>query len=210
MSTPDKQNMKATGHDPADVTIAIRLQLLREQKGLSFQQVSGQTHISLSNLTAIEGERYDLLPADIFVRGLVKIYGDFLGLDGAETARLYIRERDSKRPKTRKKRLGRRAGSLAPKKLAEPAHISSATVAAILLLFIVVSLTTFCLYTSWNPFAYFLNSGAQTTSQIKGMMMPRYENEADAAVTARISGLSSAATPGRDTTVTPSDTRPDH
>jgi cytoskeletal protein RodZ len=202
--------MKAMGHDPADVTIGIRLQLLREQKNLSLQQVSGQTYISLSNLRAIEGETYDLLPADIFVRGLVKIYGDFLGIDGAETARLYIQERDSKEPKTRKNRLGRQARSLAPKKLAEPSHISSATLAAILLLFIVASFTTFCLYTSWNPFAYFLNPGTQRTSQLTYMMIPGYENEADAAMTKQTSAVSTSAELGKESSLNPSDARPEH
>jgi len=198
MSTFDKKrNTKATENDPADTTTGIRLRLLREEKGLNFQQISSQTNISLSNLTAIEGETYDQLPADIFVRGLVKIYGNFLGLDGAETARLYILERDRQRPKARKIRLGRQARVLTPKALAEPSHISSATVAAILLLLIVVSFSTFCLYTSWNPFAYFLNPGAQTTNQVRGMM-PRYETEADAA------GFGDNT--GRNT----SDLRPDH
>jgi len=177
MSTPDTQNTEATEHDTHDVTIGVHLQLLREQKGLSIHEVSEETHISSSKLAAIEDENFDQLPADTFTRGLVNIYGNYLDLDGAETARLFLKERDQRQPKGRKNRLGKQAHSLTPKKLAEPSHISSATVAGILLLLIVVSVTTFCLYTGWNPFAYFLEQGQESTPPLSGAVAPRSENE---------------------------------
>jgi len=164
--------MEATDQDASDATIGIRLQLLREQKGLTLQEVSAKTHISFSNLVAIEAENFDQLPADTFVRGLVNIYGNYLGLEGAETARLFLEERDRRQPRGRRNRFGKQGHTLAPKKLAEPSHVSSATVAGILLLFIVVSFTTFCLYTGWNPFAYFLEQGQQSTPPLTGTMLP--------------------------------------
>lgn len=169
--------MEATEHEASDVTIGIRLQLLRKQQGLSFQKVSEETHISFSNLTAIEAENFDQLPADIFVRGLVNIYGNYLGLDGAETARLFLKERDQRQPRGKKNRSAKQSHSLAPKKLAEPSHISSATVAGILLLLIVVTFSAFCVYTGWNPFAYFLNQGQQATPPLTGAVTPESENE---------------------------------
>ena len=164
--------MEATDQDASDATIGIRLQLLREQKGLTLQEVSAKTHISFSNLVAIEAENFDQLPADTFVRGLVNIYGNYLGLEGAETARLFLEERDRRQPRGRRNRFGKQGHTLAPKKLAEPSHVSSATVAGILLLFIVVSFTTFCLYTGWNPFAYFLEQGQQSTPPLTGTVLP--------------------------------------
>ena len=164
MSTSDIENSETVGYDVRDSTIGVHLQLLREQKGLSIQEVSEETHISSSNLKAIEGDHYDQLPADTFIRGLITIYGNFLGIDGAETARIFLQERDQSQPRGRKNRPGRGGHLLSPKKLAEPSHISSATIATILLLLIVVSFTTFCLYTGWNPFAYFLDKGTQPTS----------------------------------------------
>ena len=148
--------MAAAGHDTLDVTSGAHLRLIREQKKLSIQEVSEKTHISRSNLNAIEEENYDQLPADTFIRGLVTIYGNFLGINGAETAKLFLQERDQQQPRGKKNRPGKSGRSLTPKKLAEPAHISSATIAGILLVLIVVSLTSFCLYTGWNPFSYFL------------------------------------------------------
>lgn len=95
---------------------------------------------------------------------LITIYGNFLGIDGAEAARMFLRERDQSQPRRKKHRLGGAGNSLSPKKLAEPSRVSSATIASILLLLIVVSFSAFCLYTGWNPFAYFLDKGTQPTT----------------------------------------------
>ena len=164
MSTPDIQEFETEEYDVQDSPVGIRLQLLRDQKGLSIQEVSEETHISSSNLKAIEGENYDQLPADTFIRGLITIYGNFLGIDGAEAARIFLQERDQSQPRRKKYRPGGAGNSLSPKKLAEPSHVSSATIASILLLLIVVSFAAFCLYTGWNPFAYFLDKGTQPTT----------------------------------------------
>ncbi len=173
MSTPDIQDSETAGYDVQDSTIGVQLQLLREQKGLSIQEVSDETRISSSNLKAIEGEYFDQLPADTFIRGLITIYGNFLGIDGVEAARIFLHERDQSQPRGRKNRPGRGGHSLSPKKLAEPSHVSSATIATVLLLLIVVSFSAFCLYTGWNPFAYFLDKGVQpTTSSFTGTVAP--------------------------------------
>ena len=179
MSTSDIENTETVGYDVRDSTVGVRLQLLREQKGLSIQEVSEETHISSSNLKAIEGDSYDQLPAETFIRGLITIYGNFLGIDGVEAARIFLQERDQSQPRGRRNWPGKASDSLSPKKLAEPSHVSSATIATILLLLIVVSFSIFCMYTGWNPFAYFLNMGAQsTTPSLTGTVTPGSGNMA--------------------------------
>ncbi len=141
----------------ATVPLGEQLRILREHKGLTIEEVSKATHISCSNLLAIEAETFENLPADTFVKGLVTLYGNFLGINGAKTAVLFLQQRDQMQPRGKRKRFFRcSSNALAPKKLAEPSHISSATLAAILLLIIIFSFTSFCAYTGWNPFAYFL------------------------------------------------------
>ncbi|MBM9537212.1 helix-turn-helix domain-containing protein [Desulfobulbus alkaliphilus] len=144
------------------------LRSLRENKGLTLEEVSRSTRISLSNLRAIESLQYEKLPADPFTKGMLILYGTFLDLDGREIASRFFWERDGGKAATPspKKYLARR--SLSPKDLAEPAHFSSATIAGILMTLITVSLTGFCLYTSWNPFIFLTkgikNSPAATIS----------------------------------------------
>ncbi|HHL32856.1 MAG TPA: helix-turn-helix domain-containing protein [Desulfobulbaceae bacterium] len=130
---------------------------LRREKQLSVEEVSEATKISIKNIRAIEQASFDLLPADTFVRGLVTLYGNYLGIDGRKIAAELLAERKKHSTGSRPQNLAMKTippSTLAPKKLAEPSHISSATVALLLFAAIVISFTGFCLYTSWNPFAF--------------------------------------------------------
>ncbi|MBI4301934.1 MAG: helix-turn-helix domain-containing protein [Chloroflexi bacterium] len=53
----------------------------RQRQGLSLDEVSEATKIRLSYLEAIEAEDYDRLPAPVYVRGFLRSYALFLGLD---------------------------------------------------------------------------------------------------------------------------------
>lgn len=53
----------------------------REAAGLTQTDVAGQMRISLRQLEAIEGDRYDELPGAVFVRGFVRNYARLLSLD---------------------------------------------------------------------------------------------------------------------------------
>lgn len=138
--------------------IGHQLRALRREKGLTLEEVSHSTRISLTNLRAIESMQYQKLPADPFTKGLLGLYGGFLGTDGRKIAEEFFFERDGDRTvvPSLKKYLAHR--SLAPKELAERADISSATIAGILMALITLSFTGFCLYTSWNPIAFMTNA----------------------------------------------------
>lgn len=62
------------------------LKRAREEKNLSLDEVSRATKIKKDFLSAIEEDRYELLPGPVFARGFVKSYGDYLGLDGQSAA----------------------------------------------------------------------------------------------------------------------------
>jgi len=134
--------------------VGDHLQKLRQEQALTLEDVTQATKVSLANLRAIESMAYEKLPADIFTKGQIALYGNFLGLDGRKIADQFFFERDGgkKTGPFLKKKLPNH--SLTPKQLAEPTHISSAAIAGILLVLIVLSFTGFCLYTSWNPFAF--------------------------------------------------------
>ena len=168
MTAKDKQSLIASEQH----VIGIHLQKLRQEKSLTLADVSQVTRISLANLRAIESMTYERLPADTFTRGQIALYGDFLGLDGRQIAKQFFIERDGGRAtgSLLKKRLGHH--SLTPKLLAEPTHISSATIAGLLLLLIVLSITGFCLYTSWNPFAFLTNQTKNISSSVLNTFHP--------------------------------------
>lgn len=77
-----------------------RLARVRERRGIELDEVAGITKVNPSYLLFIEQERFDDLPAAVYVRGFVKCYARCLGLDPDRVARSYMRryeERSSKR-----------------------------------------------------------------------------------------------------------------
>ena len=60
------------------------LRQMRESRGVSLEEVASATNVSLRYLTAIEEGQYDVLPPDVYVRGFLTAYGEFLGIDPEE------------------------------------------------------------------------------------------------------------------------------
>lgn len=58
------------------------LRQARENKGITLQQASEATKISIRYLKALEDEAYQVLPARVYVIGFLRSYAAFLGLDG--------------------------------------------------------------------------------------------------------------------------------
>lgn len=149
------------------------LRRLRREKDLSVEVVAEATKISLKNIRAIEQSTFEQLPADTFVRGLVTLYGNFLGIDGGKIAADFLAERKKHSTGSRPQSLAMKTippSTLAPKKLAEPSHVSSATVALLLFAAIILSFTGFCLYTSWNPFAFLSKQTSSMQVSIQKML----------------------------------------
>ena len=67
-----------------------RLRRMRLGAGLELDQVSKVTKIAERHLEAIEDERFEELPADVYVRGFVASYARTLGLDAATVASSYM------------------------------------------------------------------------------------------------------------------------
>jgi cytoskeleton protein RodZ len=58
-------------------TLAAR----RGERGLSIEQVAASTRIRPDHLRALEADRFDTLPANVYVKGYLRTYAVFLGLD---------------------------------------------------------------------------------------------------------------------------------
>jgi cytoskeletal protein RodZ len=148
------------------------LQKLRQEKEVTIEEVALETKISRANLRAIEAMEYERLPADTFTKGFIILYGEYLGVDGRKIANQFFIERDGGKKNSSFSKKGLPSHSLSPKKLAEPAHISSATIAGFLLLLIVLSFSGFCFYFSWNPFAYLTNRTLSLSSSMINTFHP--------------------------------------
>lgn len=151
------------------------LRTLRLGKGLSTKDVTLATRISETNINAIEDQNFSALPADTFTRGLLTIYAEFLGADPEAVVAKFLEERDSNptlQKQTRKKTTGK---ILTPKRLAEPAQVSSMTMAGVLLVLIIVSFTGYCFYTSWNPFSFLTKQNGSEIQSVMESVFPKEE-----------------------------------
>ncbi len=66
------------------------LRQVRMARGLSMAQLSDRTRISARHLENVEGDRYDALPATVYLRGILMNLARELGLDGLRVSKSYL------------------------------------------------------------------------------------------------------------------------
>lgn len=79
------ENAVTTEERPDD-SVGRTLKLAREERNVSIAEAARATKIKKDFLVAMEEERFELLPGDVFARGFVRSYAEFLGLDGKTIA----------------------------------------------------------------------------------------------------------------------------
>ncbi len=90
---------------------ALDLKAIRESRGLILRDVSSSTKVSLSNLRAIEEQKFELLPDPIYARAFIGAYARALDIDGEEILSLYDKYLESLEPdKNRNELLKKLAG----------------------------------------------------------------------------------------------------
>ncbi len=66
------------------------LRKLREARGITLQQISERTKVTRHHIENIEGDRFELLPASVYLRGILLSIARELRLDGQKVARSYL------------------------------------------------------------------------------------------------------------------------
>ncbi|MBW1678698.1 MAG: helix-turn-helix domain-containing protein [Deltaproteobacteria bacterium] len=77
-------------------SLGERLRKGREEKNISLEEVARTTKISKSVLRALENDQYNSLPAPVFVRGFIRFYSRYAGLNEKELLSLYAEVNASK------------------------------------------------------------------------------------------------------------------
>jgi cytoskeletal protein RodZ len=72
--------------------IGSSLREARLRQGLEFPQIEQATKVRAKHLKALEDEQFELLPAQTYVKGFLRTYAEYLGLDG----QLYVDEFNSR------------------------------------------------------------------------------------------------------------------
>jgi len=66
-----------------------RLRGAREKKGLTVHEAAEKLHVDARTLEALEAEDFAALGADVYVRGHLRRYAEFIGESPAELQELY-------------------------------------------------------------------------------------------------------------------------
>jgi hypothetical protein len=66
------------------------LRKLREARGISLQQISERTKVTRHHIENIEADRFEQLPASVYLRGILLSIARELRLDGQKVARSYL------------------------------------------------------------------------------------------------------------------------
>ncbi|MBI5554922.1 MAG: helix-turn-helix domain-containing protein [Elusimicrobia bacterium] len=76
-----------------DLFIGSTLSEARKQKKVSLKKIAQETRISVRYLQALEIDTFDVFPAEVYLKGFLRNYAQYLGLDGDEIVRAYNRQR---------------------------------------------------------------------------------------------------------------------
>jgi cytoskeletal protein RodZ len=82
------------------IEIGSRLYQLRQNQGMSLQQVAEKTMIPARLLAAIEAGKLDQLPEPVYIQGFIRRYADVIGMNGAEFASNFPTDADPVLPQS--------------------------------------------------------------------------------------------------------------
>lgn len=77
----EQHDVQTPSTPPPAITVGARLKATREAQGLGLGEVADRLKLSIRQLEAIESDHFSALPGTTFVRGFVRNYARFLGID---------------------------------------------------------------------------------------------------------------------------------
>ena len=101
-------------------TVGQQLSVAREQRGYSITDVEKGTSIRALYIQAIEAGDYEVVPGEVYLKGFIRNYATFVGLDGSVMVELYKQEQQitvSQEPveaKTQAEPVQEKNGSVSP------------------------------------------------------------------------------------------------
>ena len=93
-TSADDATGQSTALSRSDETLGSFLKRHRQSQGKDLEEIAKKTRIHASSLRAIEEDNPKALPAEVFTRGFVKNYAQYLGLDPNEALAWYIEQND--------------------------------------------------------------------------------------------------------------------
>jgi transcriptional regulator with XRE-family HTH domain len=92
-------NRTPVSTDVGPVPFGRYIKAIREQKGIDLETVSGALKVSTRQLSLIEAEDHDELPDEVYVKGLLRAYADYIGIDPEDLIDRYRINRAASSPR---------------------------------------------------------------------------------------------------------------
>lgn len=77
--------------NPEDISLGSLLRRTREERNIDLDEAVRVTRIRRHSLEALENEEWDKLPPQVFVKGFLRSYAEFLGLDKEMVLNSYLK-----------------------------------------------------------------------------------------------------------------------
>ncbi len=118
------------------------LRKARERRGLTLDAASRDTKLRVDQLRALEGEEFDSLLGDVYVRGSLRTYAAYLGLDPEKVVGAYARNVDDPGPPPPPAKLGRVERAIAATRIRDNQRLMVLLAAIVLLVAVVFGLVS--------------------------------------------------------------------
>jgi len=69
--------------DPDNLTPGVILRTRRLERGIPIEDIASKTMIRRAYLEALEEDRLDVFPGEVYLKGFMRVYAEVLGLDAA-------------------------------------------------------------------------------------------------------------------------------
>ena len=89
------------------IGVGSALRKARERRGITLDAASRDTKLHIDQLRALEAEDFEALLGDVYVRGTLRTYSQYLGLSPDKVIGAYARHADAPAPPTPPAKLGR-------------------------------------------------------------------------------------------------------
>lgn len=93
-------NNQAISEEQPVATLGSHFRSARTNQGKSLKEAARVTCINSTILANLEADNFTKMPAEVFTKGFIKLYAQYLGLDINETLKLYVNKEnlDPERP----------------------------------------------------------------------------------------------------------------
>ncbi|MFN8233571.1 MAG: helix-turn-helix domain-containing protein [Actinomycetota bacterium] len=124
------------------IGLGSALRKAREHRGVTRDAASRDTKLSVDHLRALEDEDFDALLGDVYVRGSLRTYAAYLGLDPEKVVGIYARHVDDPGPPPPPAKLGRVERAIAATRIRDNQRLMVILAAIALLVAVVFGLVS--------------------------------------------------------------------